>query len=108
MESYLLLVDPWQRHGDFETDEDITHKALLEQQAQRRELKVSTLRSARFFCLSMNPTFSEQHDSGIKIRKPYVPPKLTRHGTIQELTKAVGLHGARDGPILPVILRTVI
>ena len=32
-------------------------------------------------------------------KKPYSPPKLTTHGTVDELTKANGAHGQLDGGI---------
>jgi hypothetical protein len=31
------------------------------------------------------------------VKKPYSPPTLTIFGTVQEVTKAVGLHGNLDG-----------
>jgi len=29
-------------------------------------------------------------------KKPYLAPKLTVYGTVQELTKKTGIHGNRD------------
>jgi len=34
-------------------------------------------------------------------KKPYVSPKLTIYGTVQELTKRIGIHGNRDGGRFP-------
>jgi hypothetical protein len=34
-------------------------------------------------------------------KKPYVSPKLTIYGTVQELTKRRGLRGNRDGGTFP-------
>jgi hypothetical protein len=34
-------------------------------------------------------------------KKPYVSPKLIVYGTVQELTKKVGVHGNRDGGRFP-------
>ena len=34
-------------------------------------------------------------------KKPYVSPKLTIYGTVQELTKRVGVRGHRDGGKFP-------
>jgi hypothetical protein len=30
------------------------------------------------------------------LKKPYLSPKLTVYGTVQELTKKTGVHGNRD------------
>ena len=35
------------------------------------------------------------------LKKPYSPPKLTIHGTVEELTKKVGTSGQRDGGVPP-------
>jgi len=34
-------------------------------------------------------------------KEPYSTPKLTIYGTIEHLTKAVGIHGDSDGPGSP-------
>jgi hypothetical protein len=34
-------------------------------------------------------------------KKPYLSPKLTIYGNVQELTKKQGLHGNRDGGRFP-------
>ena len=34
-------------------------------------------------------------------KKPYMSPKLTIYGTVQELTKARGISGNRDGGSFP-------
>jgi hypothetical protein len=34
-------------------------------------------------------------------KKPYASPKLTIYGTVQELTKSVGIRGNRDGGAFP-------
>jgi hypothetical protein len=34
-------------------------------------------------------------------KKPYLSPKLTVYGTVQELTKTQGLRGKRDGGRFP-------
>jgi len=34
-------------------------------------------------------------------KKPYSPPTLTIHGTVEELTKKVGLHGQSDHGVPP-------
>jgi len=31
------------------------------------------------------------------LKKPYKPPVLTIHGTVKDLTRAVGPHGTKDG-----------
>jgi hypothetical protein len=36
-------------------------------------------------------------------KEPYSTPKLTIYGTIQQLTKAVGMHGSTDGGSMPTI-----
>lgn len=35
------------------------------------------------------------------LKKPYSPPTLTIYGTVEELTKKVGLSGQRDGGVPP-------
>jgi hypothetical protein len=35
-------------------------------------------------------------------KKPYLSPKLTVHGTVQELTKKAGVRGHRDGGKFPL------
>jgi len=34
-------------------------------------------------------------------KKPYVSPKLIVYGTVQELTKRIGIRGNRDGGRFP-------
>jgi hypothetical protein len=34
-------------------------------------------------------------------RKKYSPPKLTKYGTVQELTQKIGSHGRPDGGTFP-------
>ncbi|HXM95017.1 MAG TPA: lasso RiPP family leader peptide-containing protein [Candidatus Dormibacteraeota bacterium] len=34
-------------------------------------------------------------------KKKYAPPKLTKYGTVRELTKKVGAHGNPDGGGFP-------
>jgi len=41
-----------------------------------------------------------QHVKG-QLRKEYSPPKLTKYGTVQELTKKIGSHGSSDGGTFP-------
>jgi len=36
-----------------------------------------------------------------KPKKKYSPPKLTKYGTVQELTKKIGSHGSPDGGTFP-------
>lgn len=35
------------------------------------------------------------------LKRPYSPPTLTVYGTVEELTKRNGLHGQRDGHVIP-------
>jgi hypothetical protein len=36
-------------------------------------------------------------------REPYSTPKLTIWGTVEQLTKQVGVHGSLDGGLFPII-----
>jgi|HubBroStandDraft_4_1064222.scaffolds.fasta_scaffold332734_1 hypothetical protein len=40
-------------------------------------------------------------------KKPYTTPKLTVHGTVQEITKTQGLTGHRDNGSFPKFLTHV-
>ena len=35
------------------------------------------------------------------VRKPYNPPELVTHGTIQDLTQAMGEHPSDNAPVTP-------
>jgi hypothetical protein len=39
-------------------------------------------------------------------KKPYLSPKLTIYGTVQELTKKIGLGGSLDNGLQPTRIRT--